>query len=136
LSAWSTRVRWPFGATPRLSTEVRLGTAIAAGLLAVFAVLSLATVDDRMGLERRIVESFEAELGTARSIVSGSAITQCEKVETYHFACQAGIAVPGSAASQRGAYDLIFRDDGCWTAWLQQSEVQIRYPRQLSACIA
>lgn len=136
MSAWSTWLRRPFGRTSRISREVRLGTTIAAGLLAVFAALSLATVDDRMGLERRIVQSFEAEFGTARSTVSGLAITECEKVETYHFACQARIAVPRSAAPQRGAYDLTFRDDGCWTAWLQQSEVRTGNPRQLSACIA
>jgi hypothetical protein len=136
LTAWSTRTRRQLAATSGLSAGVRLGTRVAAGLLVVFAALSVVTVDQRMGFERRIVQSFDEELRATVSAVSSSAVTECEKVETYHFACKARIAVPRSGTAQRGVYDLTFRDDGCWTGRLQRSEVQFRYPRRLSACAA
>ena len=84
----------------------------------VFAAVAVSVVDVRRNLDERVNRSFDATAsrvaGTADADPAG-----CVRRRLYYYTCQLDLALP-KRPSGTVHWQLVLRDDGCWSALIIQ----------------
>jgi hypothetical protein len=91
--------------------------AIASGVLVcVFIVIAVSVVDARRPLDRRVVRSFDATIERLAGPRKDVSSRGCVKTRLYYYRCSARLRRPSDGAFTTITWQLVYRDDGCWTA--------------------
>ena len=111
------------------------GTALALGLVALFALITVNVVDAREPLDASVARSFDS-VATARGAAGVPIIPAgCRRHSLYNYDCAVGV-VPGTESEPpRVTYHLVLRDDGCWTATDRRPATAPAVPREIQGCI-